>query len=152
MFRHILALVDGSPASLGGARHAFELSRALGGRVTLLYLLEHDTPEERERARATLASWAEGARRPPRLALLPLTGALPDTVAGFAREGGVDLVVVGVREGTGLERAVMGALADDIARVGGVPVQVAPPASTAREGGPREAWLRASGLGRRVGS
>ncbi len=62
MYQHVLVPVDFSPRGRTVARHAFDLARAAGGRVTLLHVLTDGDPA---RAEALLHALTVYGRRPP---------------------------------------------------------------------------------------
>lgn len=126
MFRHILVPVDGHPASAHAARHAFDLTRAPGSRVTLLHLLEQDTPTRHEAAGWHLRVLAAGARRPPAQVILPVPDhAVGQAIAAYAARHSVDLIVLGILGVGGLADDALGRLGADLTRVSGLPVQLA---------------------------
>ncbi|PTA66347.1 universal stress protein [Deinococcus arcticus] len=143
MYRHILVLATDHPASAHAAQQAHRLTRALGGRVTLLRVLATGGTSQRAAALAQLQALAAGARRAPGVAVLVLEppGAEPaPAIAAFATRSGADLIVLGLG-GTGSPADdAQGALALALAVLSGVPVQLAAAPSPARVGGPP--WLR----------
>lgn len=126
MFRHILVPVDDHPASAHAARHAYDLTRALGGRVTLLHVLEGDTPEHRSAAHEHLKALSAGARRPPTQVVLPVGDHdIQRAVAGFAAQNAADLIVLGVSGEGGLVDDALGKFAASLARLSALPVHLA---------------------------
>lgn len=125
MFRHILVPVDHHPASARAARHAHDLTRALGGRVTLLHVLEQDTAPGRASARRHLEALAAGARRPPAQVVLAVGDHdVQGAVVTFAVRHGVDLIVLGVGGEGGLTDEALGRLAVDLARRCALPIHL----------------------------
>jgi len=55
------------------------------------------------------------------------TGPAPETIAAVAREEGADLVVVGTHGRTGLDRFMLGSVAERVMRIAPCPVLVARP-------------------------
>lgn len=126
MFRHILVPVDDHPASAQAARHAFDLTRALGGRVTLLHLLERDVASAHDAASRRLGALAASARRPPAQVILPVSGhAVQQAIVSYALQHGVDLIVLGVGGQGGLTDQALGRLGAELARISGLPVHLA---------------------------
>lgn len=125
MFRHILVPIDQHPGCPVAVRHALDLTRAIGGRVTLLHVLENDQDGARRAAQIHLSTLARGARRPPEQVVLPvLDHDVVGAVSAFARQHRADLIVLGVRGHGGLEDEAIGALAVNLASASGRPVQV----------------------------
>lgn len=126
MFRHILVPIDDHPASAHAARHAYDLTRALGGQVTLLHVLEGDTPEHRSAAQEHLDTLMAGARRPPARVVLPVGDHdIQRAVASFAVQNGADLIVLGVSGEGGLMDDALGRFAASLARLSALPVHLA---------------------------
>lgn len=128
----VLLGVDGSPAAEGAVRTVGELLGRRLGRVTLAIVVDHDTAwntegvdhrravERLERAAAQLP---EGTRPE----LLVLSGPPAPTLVQHALDTEVELVVIGTR-GAGLTKALLGSVAEDLARRATVPVLLVPAA------------------------
>ncbi|SMB85380.1 universal stress protein [Deinococcus hopiensis] len=126
MFRHIVVLADRHPASVHAARHAYELTRALGGRVTLLHVLEGNTSRDREAAEQHVKALSVGARRPPHEVILPLGNHdVRHKIATFAAQHQVDLIVIGLSGDGSLLDEALGRLGVSLTQVSGVPVHLA---------------------------
>lgn len=90
MFRHILVPVGLGQSSMAAARHAFNLARLLGCRVTLL-LLEDSTPMAQEQLQALTRQ----ARRPPAVLLIEAQDqSISQAIAQTARQNQADLIVL----------------------------------------------------------
>ncbi|MBZ9713570.1 universal stress protein [Deinococcus multiflagellatus] len=150
MFRHILVPATNHPASAHAAQQAYRLTRALGGRVTLLWVLSSDRAASREEAQAQLQALAAGARRPPATALLsPGSQEAAPAIAAFAARSGADLIVLGVGGDGSAADDAQGTLALALAANSGLPVQLAcAPAPTQAAGG--RPWQRVVEDARRV--
>ncbi|WP_221090706.1 universal stress protein [Deinococcus aquaedulcis] len=136
MYRHILVPVDDHPASAHAAQQAHRLTRALGGRVTLLRVLSGDEALGAGAVQAQLRALAAGARRPPETATLTLAGqdAAP-AIAAYAARCGADLIVLGVSGETHAPDEARAALALALAAHSGLPVQLAAAPQAGRPGG-----------------
>ncbi|MBB5234698.1 nucleotide-binding universal stress UspA family protein [Deinococcus budaensis] len=125
MFRHLLVPVDHHPACHPAAHHAYDLTRALGGRVTLLHILERDTPPERTSADRHLETLAAGARRPPARVVLPVRDHdVQGAIAHYARKHAADLIVLGISGAGGLTDDALGKFAVNLARLSALPVHL----------------------------
>ncbi|GGO36374.1 universal stress protein [Deinococcus humi] len=126
MFKHILVPVDHHPACVNAALHAFDLTRALGGQVTLIHLLQQGTLENQVPVEQYLAHLARRARRPPAQVILSIgTQDAVEALATYASGHGIDLIVLGVSGEGGLVDAALGQVATDLTRVSGIPVHLA---------------------------
>ncbi len=125
MFKQILVPIGDQGAGEAAARHAFDLTRVLGGRVTLLRVLEEDTTDHLETAERQLEALALGARRSPVRVVLAGGHDILGTVAGFAAKSGVDLIVLSVSADGSPANDGLGLLAPRLAAVSGVPVHLA---------------------------
>ncbi|PYE50996.1 universal stress protein [Deinococcus yavapaiensis] len=135
MYRHILVPLDARPDQQLAVHHAFQLSRTLGGHVTLLRLIDHGTPEERSAAQQQLSSLSKGARRPPRLVVQQFSETLQE-LATYVKDRHVDLIVLPVSGHGGINDDAITALALQLARLTEVNVQLT--AATART--PSSRW------------
>ena len=124
MFRQILVPVDDQLDSETAARHAFDLTRLLGGQVTLLRVLVEDNADQRAAAEQHLEALALGARRSPVQVVLPAGRDILSAVAGFAVESGADLIVLGVSTNGSPANDGLSLLATRLAAVSGVPVHL----------------------------
>ena len=148
MYRTVLVPVNSSVPSAQAARHALDLSRLLGCRVTMVHVLDDDASDDaRLRARETLERLSAGARFPPRLRVAESRGrSIPDAIIEIAREESADLILIGTHGRDGLERLVLGSVAQAVAARAALPVLVIPerPEAPARIGA---RFLRAAGTG-----
>jgi nucleotide-binding universal stress UspA family protein len=146
MYRHILVPVDSSACSATAVQHAYQLSRLLGSKVTLLHVIPDDG-SGRDAAHANagvlLEQLSVGARfAPARLVLEAKGRTVAEVVIGTAREKSVDLIVVGSHGCGGIERLVLGSVAQEIAGKAQVPVKVVPMIASSSDRS-AERWSRA---------
>ena len=137
--RHILVAHDFEPNADAALEYAVGLAKPLGARVTVLHAYEVPSMGAPEAlvmtttllgqiarvAQETLGKIADRARG---------TGVLVDStlrqgvvwreVEAFAKEGSVDLIVVGTHGRKGLPRALLGSVAEKIVRTAPCPVLV----------------------------
>lgn len=137
----IVCAVDFSESSRTTLEHAADLARRFGARLTLVHVWRGAMPVVERPASPSpagdleselerkLDSWrAEAERLAGREVHAALLGGAPAAeVARFAAEGKADLVVVGARRRKGLERAVLGSVAEGIVRHAPCAVLVARP-------------------------
>ena len=141
-YRHLLVPFDGLPPAQRALDEAVALARDFGATIELLalfdpanhmsgfetphYLLDEVLPRARARLSGVLESACERARRAgvaaePRL-LEADAPSIPDVVSQRVRESGADLVVVGTHGRQGIERFLLGSVAEAILRRSAVPV------------------------------
>ncbi len=146
MYRHILVPVDSSACSVTAVRHAYLLSRLLGSKVTLLHVIPDDLQIRDavyKEANALLEQLSLGARFAPSRCVLEAKGrTVAEVVIEMARANGADLIVVGSHGCTGIERQVLGSVAQEIAGKAQVPVKVVPMVALDGDLG-TERWSRA---------
>jgi DNA-binding transcriptional LysR family regulator len=83
VLRRMFVGVDFSVSSRSAARYAFEMAQAIGGTVTLLYVLEGPGigPSKLDAAHALLRELSLQARCPPKCLIVPAGGELDATLA-----------------------------------------------------------------------
>jgi nucleotide-binding universal stress UspA family protein len=146
MYRHILVPVDSSACSAVAVQHAYQLSRLLGSKVTLLHVIPDDV-SSRDAAHANadvlLEQLSVGARFVPVRCVLEAKGrTVAEAVIETACEDGADLIVVGSHGCGGIERLVLGSVAQEIAGKAQVPVKVVPTVASSHDRS-TERWSRA---------
>jgi nucleotide-binding universal stress UspA family protein len=129
VFRHILVPVDDSPCSENAARHAQNLSRLLGCRLTFLHVLSEGETSSKHRAAADrlLERMSSGARFAPTLRTVNEDGkSIPERILEVAREIDADLIVIGTHGRQGIERLLLGSVAQAVASTAEIPIQIIP--------------------------
>jgi nucleotide-binding universal stress UspA family protein len=147
MYSRILVAIDESPASERAVEHAAGLARQLSAALCILHVVEMgwltlgpelavdvETNAEARRAagKRLLASASERARAAGIEAEIKLgeTGAPMERIAteitGEAARWGADLVALGTHGRRGVERLVLGSVAEGVARHSAVPVLLIP--------------------------
>jgi nucleotide-binding universal stress UspA family protein len=133
----VLVGVDGSPAA---RRAVAEVGAIVGdrlGELTLAIVVDHDTAwntagADHQRAVERLEEAAATLPRGTQPRLLVLSGPPAATLLDHGRRHGAELVVVGTR-GTGLTKALLGSVAEELSRRADVPVLLVPDATTVPE-------------------
>jgi nucleotide-binding universal stress UspA family protein len=136
----ILCPVDFSDASAHAVSYALELAKRLGASVHLVHVYElvpYSMPDGlggadflarfSDELEVELAKLAERAG-PGVKTHLVVRGVPHREIARVAKDLGADLVVMGTHGRTGLERALLGSVADRVVRSSTIPVIVVPPA------------------------
>lgn len=136
---HILAPVDFSRASRRSLLYARNLAAIYEAHIDLIHVILPSDPEagsaedvvygaaqeepvpRREHAKRRLAAMARGARLEAP-ALHVVYGHLHEGILDFAREQDSDLVVIGTHGRSGLERVVLGSVAEQVIRQAPCPV------------------------------
>lgn len=135
MYEHILLPTDGSPGMDEIIDHALELARIHDATVHALYVVNtaslSDLPmesawegvnqaltQEGERAIQTIESRAEGVTVESTL----LDGSPAREIVGYAKEHGVDVIVMGTHGRSGFDRLLLGSVAERVVRSSPVPV------------------------------
>ncbi|WP_253737471.1 universal stress protein [Halohasta salina] len=142
----ILVPTDGSDGAETGARHGIGVAAEAGAELHVLSVvdaLELDSslsgvdetdPEGRFEAEARRAVETVTELAQPHLDSEPTTavewGRPFRSITEYAERHGVDLIVMGTHGRSGLERLVLGSVAEKVLRTASVPILVVPPAST----------------------
>lgn len=124
MYRHILIAVCNDQCSQIAARHAFDLSRLLGSRVTLLHVsgeLEVLAQED-----FWLTELAKQARFEPQIRLVSSAESVSQVILKVAKTEKIDLIVMGTHGRDGIERLKLGSVAQAVAGSSSIPVQIIP--------------------------
>ncbi len=134
MYENILIPVDGSEVSNSAARQGFELASRLGSKVTLLYAVDtailtapgaesamanvdamrESLMEQAEKLMASLKGTAAAMGVEP--GIIIAEGNVPDEILRIAHERGADLIVMGTHGRRGLNRLLLGSVAESVAR------------------------------------
>jgi nucleotide-binding universal stress UspA family protein len=147
MVHRILVPIDGSDTSWRGLEEAVRHAARQGSELLLLHVVD-DFPtlrqiassedfdaQERERRRAGEALLTRGlqlardskVKAAPRVKIA--VDSTPATILETAVAAGCELIVVGTHGHGGIRRAVLGSVADHLARHSPVPVLLVPPAA-----------------------
>jgi nucleotide-binding universal stress UspA family protein len=124
MYRHILIPVSNDPCSQIAARHAFDLSRLLGSRVTLLHVQNEFESSLQEQFWIT--ELAKQARFEPHIRLVSSSDSIQQVILEVAQAEKVDLIVMGTHGREGIERLQLGSVAQAVAGSSSIPVQIVP--------------------------
>jgi len=131
MYTHILVPVDGSEASTAGLREALKLAREQGAKVRFTYVYEPIshvvaegsidlTPAIRRQGEQLLAEALTEARAAGVEATTALVAAgsrrVPTAIVEEATAAGADLIAMGTHGRRGVERFVLGSVAEGVAR------------------------------------
>ena len=138
-YRRILVPTDFSSASEEAWRAAGELARTTGAELVLLHVLVEaplysETPfsgarlrevyeSAREWATKKLEQWAAQADAAGLVVRVEARAGVPyQEILTTARSAGIDLIVLGTRGRAGVERALLGSVADRVIRLAPCPV------------------------------
>jgi nucleotide-binding universal stress UspA family protein len=145
MFENILVATDGSKHSEKAAENAFEMAKLSKGKVTALYVadtgryaaagdLSYNIADEviRGMKSAVLAEGESAIKRIEEMAKkagVPFEGKAieghpADDILNFAGRSGIDLIVMGGIGKTGLEKFLLGSVAEKVVRNSKIPVMV----------------------------
>ncbi|MEF8864331.1 MAG: universal stress protein [Salinibacter sp.] len=134
--RNILVPVDFSDASLEALRHAKELALTYGAQITLLHAVEEVVypsaygvepanlpgPQVIDRVEESLAELARTEIGYEHVVVQANVGYAPSTILDYAETNEVDLVVIATHGRTGLERMLLGSVAERVVRRAPAPV------------------------------
>jgi nucleotide-binding universal stress UspA family protein len=147
MYRRILVAIDGSPHAERALNHACGLAAGLSATLCVLHVVDTgwlglelelaiDTSKigmARREAGETLLRYAQAAAQAAGVkaeTLLLETTTPADSIAGVivqaAVDGSADVVVLGTHGRKGLERMLLGSVAEGMARLSPVPVLLVP--------------------------
>jgi nucleotide-binding universal stress UspA family protein len=148
MYKRILVAIDGSPTSGHALQHALGLASGLGAVLRIVHVVDEgvlslgpefaiDVGAILKARRAAGEKLLQAARETCRAAgveaetRLLETGApaqrIADAIAEEARAWPADLVIAGTHGRRGVQRLLLGSVAEGIARVSPVPVLLIPP-------------------------
>jgi len=134
MYDEILFPTDGSEPANGAADHAFELASTYRATLHVLYVLKTNEPPPQvedpaadddpdARGKAAVEETAERAAAQGIEAVEAIVrGPTADAIVTYADEHGIDLIVMGTHGRTGLDRILIGSVADEVTRSAPVPV------------------------------
>lgn len=134
--RRILLATDLSTASSGATDQAFELARSLGASLLVVSVIDVDggsragqrplRMDERRAARETAARALvlEGRRQGVHVSFLIWSGEPGPSIVDAADSEGADLIIVGSRGRSRVERFVLGSVSDHVVRHARCPVLI----------------------------
>lgn len=147
MYQRILVAIDDSETARRGLDEAIRLAQAGGGRLLLIHVIEEPLPlvvnGDWSLPSLPLETWREAGERllDAALAHCRQAGVMAETrlieaggrrigplVAEAALDWQADLIVVGTHGRRGLDRLLLGSVADGIIRTTHTPVLLLPPA------------------------
>jgi nucleotide-binding universal stress UspA family protein len=127
MYQHILVPVQNDLCSQVAAKHAFDLSRLLGSRVTLLHVQTNSLEESvLEQEQPWLTELASTARVKPYVRIFITHLTTIQAILDFAQTENIDLIVMGTHGREGTERLRLGSVAQAVAGSSNIPVQIVP--------------------------
>ena len=147
MYDTILVPTDGSAGAEAAARHALDLASAFESTVVVLSVVDDGAvssgiadvdPQIAALERAareaieTVERLAEGSDRPIETAIE--RGRPHEAIRAFAEREGVDLISMGTHGRTGLDRLLLGSVAERVVRTSPAPVLTARDGSAERDG------------------
>jgi len=129
----ILVPIDFSDHAEAALAHAVELARTHDARLLLLHVLEEpsfpsfygagvaalyeEQPDLEERATDALQDWVAGIDAPqPATTTHVIQGATGSSIVAFTDERGADLIVIASLGRTGLQRVMLGSVAEQVVR------------------------------------
>ena len=144
MYERILVALGGSPCSVVALRHATQLALAQGSKLRLLHVINEVGPnvghpripekfwKAKRRAGKRILNSAKsraaksGAEAEAKMLEIATMGTLvrhiPEVIVKEAERWPADLVVIGTHGGRGLNRFLLGSVADGVLRRSSVPV------------------------------
>ena len=134
--RRILVPIDFSEPSIQALRHARELAMTYGAKLDLLHVVEDVTipaaygtepvemhvPEAIEGSEKALAELVREEIGHEHVTIHAEPGHTPATILDFAEDHDMDLIVIATHGRTGLERLLLGSVAEGVVRRAGCPV------------------------------
>ncbi len=135
LFEKILIATDGSEKNKSAIEEAVKIARVCGSTVYAVYVMDEglmksaiEVPiaedlykrirEEGEKA----VNWVKENAQGVNLETFILSGRPARAITEFAEQKKVDLIVVGTQGKSGIERFLLGSVADEIIRTAGCPV------------------------------
>ena len=142
MFQHVLVPIDGSPTSESAVDKAIAIARAFGGSVTLVFVVDpypfagvgadfaYGQTQYLSAARTQANSALQTARSTIEAAGVPVTASLAEShsvwrgILEACDSGAVDLIVMGSHGRSGIEKVMLGSVAQRVVSHAKVPVLV----------------------------
>jgi nucleotide-binding universal stress UspA family protein len=131
--RHVLYAADFSDASGPAGAVARDLARESGAVLHVVHVVPPvtDPSVSAERVRTAAVALAEGVATE----VAVLTGRAAREIVRYARDKGVDLIVLGTHGRTGVTRAILGSVAEAVVRTAPCLVLTVPAEAVARQPG-----------------
>ena len=133
MYDRVLVATDGSQGADAAFRRAIELAEAADATVHVLFVVDATVTDRaheeflRERGESITNEWVvEATRRGLAATAAVRTGLVHEEIVAYATDNAVDLVVVGTSGRGGIERHLLGSVADRVVRTSPVPVMTVP--------------------------
>jgi nucleotide-binding universal stress UspA family protein len=137
-FRKILIAVDSEPIAARAADTGVELAKALSGEVALIHVIDTslvlggDTgiaPNEliaraEQEGQRLVAGFRQRLSLPPAALEFVLSGSPADEIVKAAKEWAADLIVIGSHGRGGIQRALLGSVAERVMRNAVCPVLI----------------------------
>jgi nucleotide-binding universal stress UspA family protein len=126
-FSRILVAVDEQPMSLRAAELGADLSRAVGGKIALISVIDVTTDFDRAelQSKAFLSYLRDQLSLPPAAHDFVEIGIPAPTIVGKAKEWSPDVIVMASHGRAGVSRALFGSVAEEVMRNAPCPVLVA---------------------------
>lgn len=135
LFKKILIATDGSEKNKSAIEEAVKIARACGSTVYAVYVIDEslmkssiEVPiaenlyrrirEEGEKA----VNWVKETAQGVNLETFILSGRPARAITEFAEQKDIDLIVVGTQGKSGIERFLLGSVADEVIRTADCPV------------------------------
>ena len=113
--RHILVATDGSKYSEAAARGAIHLAKCAGAELTAVSVVPYELREEFGAAEGDVMKIKEDAAKEGLSASgLTVSGKPYERIVAVSKERNIDLIVVGSHGRTGIERLIMGSVAERV--------------------------------------
>jgi nucleotide-binding universal stress UspA family protein len=137
-FRKVLIAVDSEPVAVHAADVGVELARSLNADVALIHVIDTvpaygaDTgispgelaAQARQDGKTLMAGFRERLSLQPSALEFVVSGSPPDEIVKAAREWPADLIVIGSHGRGGVQRALLGSVAEGVMRHALCPVLV----------------------------
>ena len=138
----VLFPTDFSPASEAAGRIARAMALEAGARLHVLHVVPPVT--DASVFAEQLARVGQGLAEGLRVETALRTGSAGRAIVGYAREKGIDLIVLGTHGRTGFSHAILGSVAETVVRLAPCPVLTVPAGPLVPAGAPGPAAVPAA--------